>query len=66
MFGEEGGEDGAVECVVRGDGEFVGEDAEGAGLGRGWAVRWVRYREGGLGMKKGGVRGGRRREGKQG
>ena len=46
------GINGLVECVLRGDGEYVGEDVKGAGLGKGWQVVWTRPRRGGLGMTK--------------
>ncbi|KAF8430346.1 hypothetical protein EV426DRAFT_556690, partial [Tirmania nivea] len=35
---------GAVECVMRGWGEYMGEDIPSAGLGRGWDVEWVNPR----------------------
>ena len=39
---------GLVECVLRGDGEFIGKDIKGAGLGKGWQVVWARPRHVGL------------------
>ncbi|KAF8417981.1 hypothetical protein EV426DRAFT_577903 [Tirmania nivea] len=35
---------GAVECVMRGWGEYMGEDIPSTGLGRGWDVEWVNLR----------------------
>ncbi|KAF8438725.1 hypothetical protein BGX38DRAFT_1273661 [Terfezia claveryi] len=32
---------GVVECVMRGCGEYTGEDRPSAGLGLGWDVKWV-------------------------